>query len=91
MRSLSIALFAAGALAGNLKLHRLVPRELRVRQSGESQAFVPPTDIVYGSSCAEAAGADFIDCNGTCYNPDRGDTCCSGGGDACKLFAIPYP
>ncbi|KAL8976070.1 MAG: hypothetical protein Q9205_007857 [Flavoplaca limonia] len=81
MHSLSVALFAAGALAGNFKLHQLVPRELQVRQSGDSQAFNPSTSFGQGESCADAFGAGYIDCNGVCYNPDEDQTCCPGGGD----------
>ncbi|KAL9635656.1 MAG: hypothetical protein Q9204_002545 [Flavoplaca sp. TL-2023a] len=81
MHSLSVALFAAGALAGNLKLHQLVPRELQIRQSGDSQAFNPSTSFGQGESCADAFGSGYIDCNGVCYNPDEDQTCCSGGGD----------
>ncbi|KAL8913515.1 MAG: hypothetical protein Q9171_001703 [Xanthocarpia ochracea] len=77
MHSFSIALFAAGALAGNF--HQLVPRELQVRQS---QAFDPSTEFGQGESCADAFGAGYIDCNGVCYNPNEDQTCCPGGGDA---------
>ncbi|KAL8991406.1 MAG: hypothetical protein Q9169_007876 [Polycauliona sp. 2 TL-2023] len=78
MHSLSIALFAAGALAGNLKLNQLVPRALQVRQS---QAFNPTTNFGTGATCADAFGAGYIDCNGVCYNPNEDQTCCPGGGD----------
>ncbi|KAL8698657.1 MAG: hypothetical protein Q9224_001752 [Gallowayella concinna] len=77
MYSLSIALFAAGALAGNL--HQVLPRELQVRQS---QAFNPTTNFGSGATCADAFGAGYIDCNGVCYNPNEDQTCCSGGGNA---------
>ncbi|KAL8821903.1 MAG: hypothetical protein Q9223_000132 [Gallowayella weberi] len=77
MYTLSIALFAAGALAGNL--HQVLPRELQVRQS---QAFNPSTSFGSGATCADAFGAGYIDCNGVCYNPNEGQTCCPGGGDA---------
>ncbi|KAL8769571.1 MAG: hypothetical protein Q9209_004503 [Squamulea sp. 1 TL-2023] len=77
MYTLSIALFAAGALAGNL--NQLLPRELQVRQS---QAFNPSTSFGQGETCADAFGAGYIDCNGVCYNPNEGQTCCPGGGDA---------
>ncbi|KAL8910383.1 MAG: hypothetical protein Q9172_007843 [Xanthocarpia lactea] len=77
MHSFSIALFAAGALAGNL--YQLVPRELQVRQS---QAFRPGTRTGQGETCADAFGAGHIDCNGVCYNPNDDETCCPGGGDA---------
>ncbi|KAI4115930.1 MAG: hypothetical protein LQ345_003566 [Seirophora villosa] len=81
MRSFSLAatsLFAAGALAGNLK-NQLVPRELQVRQD---QSFTPSTTFGRGSTCADAFGPGFIDCNGVCYNPGDGETCCAGSGDA---------
>ncbi|KAL8783241.1 MAG: hypothetical protein Q9213_004753 [Squamulea squamosa] len=77
MYTLSIALFAAGALAGNL--NQLLPRELQVRQS---QAFNPSTSFGQGKTCADAFGAGYIDCNGVCYNPNEGQTCCPGGGKA---------
>ncbi|KAL8804135.1 MAG: hypothetical protein Q9182_002769 [Xanthomendoza sp. 2 TL-2023] len=77
MYTLSIALFAAGALAGNL--HQVLPRELQVRQS---QAFNPSTSFGSGATCADAFGAGYIDCNGVCYNPNEGQTCCPGGGNA---------
>ncbi|KAL8669023.1 MAG: hypothetical protein Q9168_006371 [Polycauliona sp. 1 TL-2023] len=79
MHSLSIALFAVGALAGNLKLNQLVPRELQVRQ--DSEAFSPTTSFGSGATCGDAFGAGFIDCNGVCYNPNEQQTCCPGGGD----------
>ncbi|KAL8656056.1 MAG: hypothetical protein Q9210_000494 [Variospora velana] len=81
MHSFSLAattLFAAGAIAGNL--NQLVPRELRVRQD---QSFTPGTSFGQGATCADAFGAGYIDCNGTCYNPTDGETCCAGAGDAC--------
>ncbi|KAL8712366.1 MAG: hypothetical protein Q9225_006961 [Loekoesia sp. 1 TL-2023] len=80
MHSFSFAattLFAAGALAGNL--NQLVPRELQVRQD---QSFTPSTSFGQGATCADAFGAGYIDCNGVCYNPGQGETCCSGNGDA---------
>ncbi|KAI4249809.1 MAG: hypothetical protein L6R40_000598, partial [Gallowayella cf. fulva] len=77
MYSLGVVLLAAGALAGNL--HQLVPRELHVRQS---EAFRPDRDQGRGATCADAFGAGYIDCNGVCYNPNQGQTCCPGGGDA---------
>ncbi|KAL8653497.1 MAG: hypothetical protein Q9226_003829 [Calogaya cf. arnoldii] len=78
MHSLSIALFAAGALAGNLKLNQLVPRELQVRQS---EAFAPTTNFGQGATCVDAFGSGYIDCNGVCYNPNEDQTCCPGNGD----------
>lgn len=72
-------LFTAGALAGNL--NQLVPRELQVRQD---QSFTPTTSSGKGATCADAFGTGYIDCNGVCYNPGQGETCCSGNGDACK-------
>ncbi|KAL8933961.1 MAG: hypothetical protein Q9216_006132, partial [Gyalolechia sp. 2 TL-2023] len=77
MHSFTLALFATGTLAGNLNY--LVPRELQVRQD---QSFVPDTSFGRGSTCADAFGAGYIDCNGVCYNPTQGETCCSGNGDA---------
>ncbi|KAI4191043.1 MAG: hypothetical protein L6R41_000358, partial [Letrouitia leprolyta] len=77
MHSLTITLFAAGALAGNLNY--LVPRELQVRQD---QSFTPTTSFGQGANCADAFGAGYIDCNGVCYNPTQGETCCAGNGDA---------
>ncbi|KAL8997120.1 MAG: hypothetical protein Q9188_006407 [Gyalolechia gomerana] len=82
MHSLTLALFAAGALAGNL--NHLVPRELQVRQD---QSFTPTTSFGQGATCADAFGAGYIDCNGVCYNPNEGETCCSGNGDA---YPCPY-
>lgn len=73
------ALFTAGALAGNL--HQLLPRELQVRQD---QSFTPSTSFGQGETCADAFGAGYIDCNNVCYNPNEGQTCCAGNGDACK-------
>lgn len=89
MRSFSLAatsLFAAGALAGNLK-NQLVPRELQVRQD---QSFTPSTTFGRGSTCADAFGPGFIDCNGVCYNPGDGETCCAGSGDACTSTVPSY-
>ncbi|KAL8824393.1 MAG: hypothetical protein Q9170_008172 [Blastenia crenularia] len=80
MRSFSLAattLFAATAWAGNL--NQLVPRELQVRQD---QSFTPTTSFGQGATCADAFGAGYIDCNGVCYNPGQGETCCPGAGDA---------
>ncbi|KAL8735412.1 MAG: hypothetical protein Q9166_000958 [cf. Caloplaca sp. 2 TL-2023] len=77
MRSLSLALFAAGALAGNLI--QILPRELQVRQD---QSFVPGTESFRGATCA-VRGVGYINCSSVyCYNPGRGETCCRGGGDA---------
>ena len=90
MRSLVVALFAAGALAGNFKVHRLVPRELQARQTGESQAFNPFPTFGEGESCADAFGSGNIVCSGiVCYNPDAGETCCRGGGDGCRILLTP--
>lgn len=80
MYSLSLAvttLFAAGTLASNL--NQLLPRELQVRQD---QSFTPISNFGQGETCADAFGAGSVDCNGTCYNPNEGDTCCAGNGDA---------
>ncbi|KAI4253098.1 MAG: hypothetical protein LQ352_003908 [Teloschistes flavicans] len=77
MYTLSLALFAAGAIAGNL--NQLVPRELQVRQD---QSFAPTTSFGQGATCADAFGAGYIDCNGVCYNPGQGETCCAGNGNA---------
>ncbi|CAL8580026.1 hypothetical protein XPA_005759 [Xanthoria parietina] len=79
MYCLSIALFAAGALAGNLKLNQVLPRELQTRQS---EAFQPNTDFGTGATCADAFGSGYIDCNGVCYNPNEDQTCCPGNGNA---------
>ncbi|KAI4256317.1 MAG: hypothetical protein L6R42_006297 [Xanthoria sp. 1 TBL-2021] len=78
MHSFSIVLFAAGALAGNLKLNQILPRELQVRQS---EAFQPTTSFGSGATCADAFGSGYIDCNGVCYNPNEDQTCCPGNGD----------
>ncbi|KAI4288249.1 MAG: hypothetical protein L6R35_002488 [Caloplaca aegaea] len=81
MHSFNLAattLFAAGAIAGNL--NQLMPRELRVRQ--DDQSFTPDTSFGQGETCADAFGAGYIDCNGICYNPTDGETCCPGAGDA---------
>lgn len=83
MHCLSIALFAAGALAGNLKLNQVLPRELQTRQS---EAFQPETDPGTGATCA-AFGSGYINCNGVCYNPNKDQTCCPGNGNACQ-FAL---
>lgn len=85
MHSFSIALFAAGALAGNLKLNQILPRELQVRQS---EAFQPTTSFGSGATCADAFGSGYIDCNGVCYNPNEDQTCCPGNGDGCE--STPY-
>ncbi|KAL8950730.1 MAG: hypothetical protein Q9222_003249 [Ikaeria aurantiellina] len=77
MYTVALTLFAAGALANNL--HYLVPRELQVRQD---QSFEPTTSFGSGATCADAFGAGYVDCNGVCYNPGEGQTCCPGGGDA---------
>ncbi|KAL9594588.1 MAG: hypothetical protein Q9219_006948 [cf. Caloplaca sp. 3 TL-2023] len=77
MYTLGLTLFAAGALAGNL--NQLVPRELQVRQD---QSFTPSTSFGQGETCADAFGAGYIDCNGVCYNPGQGETCCPNNGDA---------
>ncbi|KAL8756726.1 MAG: hypothetical protein Q9184_004399 [Pyrenodesmia sp. 2 TL-2023] len=82
------ALFAAGALAGNL--NQILPRELRVRQDpnqvqGEDQSFVPTiTDIEQAASCADAFGAGYFQCSNTnsCYNPGLGGSCCERNGDS---------
>ncbi|KAI4128772.1 MAG: hypothetical protein LQ338_002567 [Usnochroma carphineum] len=86
MHSFSLAattLFAAGALAGGL--NQLVPRELQVRQD---QSFAPTTSFGQGATCSDAFGAGYIDCNGVCYNPGAGETCCSGNGDACERHLV---
>ncbi|KAL8708364.1 MAG: hypothetical protein Q9220_006744 [cf. Caloplaca sp. 1 TL-2023] len=77
MYTAALTLFAAGALANNL--HYLVPRELQIRQD---QSFAPTTSFGSGATCADAFGSGYIDCNGTCYNPGEGQTCCPGGGNA---------
>ncbi|KAL8638628.1 MAG: hypothetical protein Q9228_004236 [Teloschistes exilis] len=77
MYTISLALFAAGAIAGNL--NQLVPRELQVRQD---QSFAPTTSFGQGATCADAFGAGYVDCNGVCYNPGQGEVCCAGNGDA---------
>ncbi|KAI4173699.1 MAG: hypothetical protein LQ346_008373 [Caloplaca aetnensis] len=74
---IATSLFAAGALAGNL--HQLLPRELQVRQD---QSFTPTTNFGQGATCADAFGPGYVDCNGVCYNPGEGETCCAGNGDA---------
>ncbi|KAL8961249.1 MAG: hypothetical protein Q9183_005338 [Haloplaca sp. 2 TL-2023] len=76
MHSAVVVLFAAGAIAGNL--NQLVPRELLPRQD---QSFTPTTSFGQGATCADAFGAGYVDCNGVCYNPGQGETCCPGGGD----------
>ncbi|KAL8893223.1 MAG: hypothetical protein Q9192_005478 [Flavoplaca navasiana] len=66
-----------GALAGNLK--QLLHRELRERQG---QAFQPTTGSGVGTTCDDAFGPSYIDCNGFCYNPNDRESCCPGNGNA---------
>ncbi len=73
--------YVAGTVPGSLSgLNGLMKRQTRVCDS------VP----VGPNLCERSCGAGYVSCvhDTTCYNPSRGDVCCSNGGTIKQTFDI---